>query len=140
MFNIFKKKDETIEQLLASIETSRVETPDDLKHLSDPLFKFIRETVKNRWTEENRISYKNQIESGATHEAFIFNYIVHDVADKLASGNFHVYRGTLSMEGQQYKNIFEHSINTMINKQTYTKEWADENLRKTVYKDISEAG
>jgi hypothetical protein len=114
--------------------------PSELAHLSGPLFDLLRNTVTTKWKQEHIDNYTAQLRAGESHEAFIYNFIVQVVADKLESGQYHVYRGVLAMEGHQYKALFEYAIDTMIAFGTYTKEWADSNLRAAVYKGIKEMG
>ena len=140
MFNFFKRKDETVRTLLERITSCKLSTPNEIRHLSDPLFDTLYDIVKSKWTSEHITNYKNQIQAGESHEAFIYNFIVHACADRLESGQYHVYRGVLGMEGRLYMQFFEHAISTMIEKGEYTKEWADENLRRPVLKGIKEMG
>lgn len=140
MFNFFKRKDETVRILLERIAGCKLSAPEEVRHLSDPLFDSLFDAVKSKWTTEHIANYKAQIQAGESHEAFIYNFIVHSCADKLESGRCHVYRGVLNMEGRLYLQIFEHAISTMIEKGGYTKEWADENLRHPVLNGIKEVG
>ena len=77
---------------------------------------------------------------GFSPESFICNYVVHRTADQLESGSLHIYRGVLSTEGTSVKAVFEHAINFMTARGEYTREWADENLRKPVYDGIKRVG
>lgn len=140
MFGFLKKKSAEMSVLLERIELAQRAVPDELMHLSGPLLENLAATVKSKWKQEHIDNYVAQVRAGESHEAFISNFLVHAVADKLESGRYHVYRGVLGMEGTQYKALFEHAINTMVARGGYTKEWADENLRKTVYKGIKEMG
>ena len=134
-----KKKFNEVTELLDRIEVVRRGVPGELIHLSGPLLDLLLETVK-KWKQNHVDDYAAQVRGGESHEAFIYNYLVHATADKLKSGHYHVYRGVLGMEGMQYKSLFEHAINTMVARGGYTKEWADKNLRETVSKGIKEIG
>lgn len=140
MFSFFKRKDETVRVLLERIVICKISTPDEIRQLSDPLFDTLSDAVKFKWTREHIANYKAQIQAGESHEAFIYNFITHACADKLETGRYHVYRGVLNMEGHLYLQLFEHAISTMIEKGGYTKEWADENLRRPVLSAIKELG
>lgn len=139
MFGFPKKKFNEVTELLDRIEVVRRGVPGELVHLSGPQLDLLLETVK-KWKQNHVDDYAAQVRGGESHEAFIYNYLVHATADKLESGHYHVYRGVLGMEGMQYKSLFEHAINTMMAWGGYTKEWADKNLRETVYKGIKEIG
>ena len=139
MFGFPKKKFNEVTELLDRIEVVRRGVPGELIHLSGPLLDLLLETVK-KWKQNHVDDYAAQVRGGESHEAFIYNYLVHATADKLESGHYHVYRGVLGMEGMQYKSLFEHAINTMVARGGYTKEWADKNLRETVSKGIKEIG
>jgi len=139
MFGFPKKKFNEVTELLDRIEVVRRGVPGELIHLSGPLLDLLLETVK-KWKQNHVDDYAAQVRGGESHEAFIYNYLVHATADKLESGHYHVYRGVLGMEGMQYKSLFEHEINTMVARGGYTKEWADKNLRETVSKGIKEIG
>lgn len=139
MFGFPKKKFNEVTELLDKIEVVRRGVPGELIHLSGPLLDLLLETVK-KWKQNHVDDYAAQVRGGESHEAFIYNYLVHATADKLESGHYHVYRGVLGMEGMQYKSLFEHAINTMVARGGYTKEWADKNLRETVSKGIKEIG
>jgi|CXWL01.1.fsa_nt_gi hypothetical protein len=140
MFGFLKKKSAEVSVLLERIELAQQVVPDELKHLSAPLLESLSSTVNTKWEQEHIDNYVAQVRAGESHEAFIYNFLVHSVADKLESGHYHVYRGVLALEGMQYKALFEHVINTMVARGGYTQEWADENLRKVVYKGIKEIG
>ena len=140
MFNFFKRKDETVDVLIERIEQCKKSAPEEVRHISDPLFDSLSGTVKSQWTSEHIANYKAQIQAGESHEAFIYNFIIHACGDRLESGRYHVYRGVLNSEGHLYLQLFEHAITTMIEKGEYTKEWANENLRGPVLKGIKEMG
>ncbi|MEW6325159.1 MAG: hypothetical protein AB1515_07205 [Nitrospirota bacterium] len=114
--------------------------PTEVKQVADPLFASLSRSVKSEWKNEHVTHYKTEIRNGERHEAFIYNFIVHACGDRLESGRYHIYRGVLNFEGDLYRQLFEHSINTMISSGEYSKEWADEHLRFSVYKGIKEAG
>lgn len=138
--NLVTRRPSEIQELLEKIEVARHAVPRDLAYLSNPLLDALRSAVNSRWKPEHIESYITQIRAGETAEAFIYNFIVHSVGDKLESGHFHVYRGVLGDEGRQYLALFEHAINTMIGFGTYTEQWADEQLRAPVLKGIKEMG
>lgn len=140
MFSFFKRKDEIVSVLLERIAGCKLSILEEVRHLSDPLFDSLSDAVKSKWTNEHIANYKGQIQAGESHEAFIYNFIVHACADRLESGRYHVYRGVLNMEGHLYLQLFEHAISSMIEKGEYTKEWADENLRRPVLMGIKEVG
>jgi len=140
MFGIFKRKDPIVQDLLDRIAQCKTAEAESAKHLSDPLFDTLAKTVSSQWKPEHLANYKAEISYGGKHEAFIYNFIVQVVGDRLESGNYHVYRGVLNFEGKLYQQIFEHAINTMTASGEYTKEWADESLRAPVYKGIKEVG
>ncbi len=140
MFGFLKKKSAEVSVLLERIELAQRAVPDALRNLSAPLLDSLAATVKSEWKQEHIGNYVAEIRAGESHEAFIYNYLIHAVADKLESGRHHIYRGVLGMEGAQYKALFEHAINSMVARGGYTKEWADENLRKAVYKGIKGVG
>ncbi len=140
MFGLFRKNTPEVQTLLSRIEAADRRLPEDLKHLGSPLLQKLADTVKKKWKPEHEKNYANQILQGETHEAFIYNFLVHAVGDQLESGQHHVYRGVLNSVGIQYKSLFEHAINTMVEMDGYTQEWANENLRAAVYKGIKEVG
>jgi len=140
MFGLFSRKDELIIQLLAKLEEAKRAAPTEARQVSDPLFDQLAGTIKTKWASEHIANYRNKIQDGESHEAFIYNFIVHATGDKLESGRYHLYRGILSPEGRLYQQLFEHAINTMVSAGGYTKEWADNNLRAPVYKGIKEFG
>lgn len=140
MFGLFKRTDPTTEALIERIEQCKAQTPTETKPVADPLFDTLVNTVMRQWKAEHLANYKAEIARGGKHEAFIFNFVVHVCGDKLESGKHHVYRGVLNAEGRLYQQLFEHAINSMTASSEYSKEWADENLRKPVYKGIKEAG
>lgn len=140
MFGFHKKHPKEIIELLERIEVARSNVPEHLVHLSTPFLDLLKKTIKTQWKQEHIDNYVEQIRTGESHEAFIYNAIVHLTADKLESGHYHIYRGVLGPEGHQYMALFEHAIDTMIASGGYTKEWADKNLRAAVYKGIKEMG
>lgn len=140
MFGFFRKQSKEMSDLFERIEMARRAVPRELAHLSEPLLDLLAITIKKKWKQEHINNYAEQIHSGESHEAFIYNYLIHDVGDKLESGHYHVYRGVLGLEGMQYKSLFEHAIDTMVTRSGYTKKWADMNLRAPVYKGIKEMG
>ena len=140
MFGLFKKKDETILKLLETINRCKVGVPDELQIVSNPLFDTLSGSVKHRWKKRDIANYKSMIQLGESPEAFIYNFIVHRCADRLESGSYHVYRGVLSGIGQLYLRLFEHAISIMVAKGEYTQQWADDNLRYPVQKEIKEVG
>lgn len=140
MFGFLPKRSAEIGVLLERIELVEQRVPEELRHLAAPLFAELRTTIKNKWKPEHDQNYVAEIRRGETHEAFIYNFLVHSTANRLESGRYHVYRGVLSLEGNQYKALFEHAIDTMIGRGGYTKEWADANLRSAVYNNIKNIG
>lgn len=140
MFSFFKRKEQIVVDLLERIERCKQSAPEAVRQISDPLFDTLSDVVKSKWTSEHIANYKAQIQAGESHEAFIYNFVVHACGDRLESGRYHVYRGVLGIEGQLYRQLFEHAITAMIEKGEYTKEWADENLRRPVLKGIKEMG
>jgi hypothetical protein len=140
MFSFFKRKDEIVLDLLERINRCKQSVPEAVRQISDPLFNSLFGAVKSKWTNEHIANYKAQIQAGESHEAFIYNFVVHTCGDRLESGRYHIYRGILSFEGQLCQQLFEHAITAMIEKGEYTKEWADENLRRPVLMGIKEMG
>src|SRR3990167_3447766 len=140
MFGFFKKQPKEIRDLLERIDVAKQKFPEDVAYLLNPFLDLLKKTIKSDWKQEHIKNYIEQIRAGETHEGFIYNAIVHSTADKLESGQHHIYRGVLGPEGHKYKLIFEHAINTIIDSGAYTKEWADENLRAAVYKGIKDIG
>jgi hypothetical protein len=140
MFGLFKKKEAVVDALLERIRGCESAVPAEVRMVSDPLFETLAKTVSGQWKKEHLENYRRELQSGSSHEAFIYNFVVHASANNLESGNYHVYRGVLSFKGTLYKQLFEHAINTMIAKGEYTKEWADENLREPTYKGIKGVG
>jgi len=138
----FRKRDADIEKLLLTIDVLKNTTMQNALFSSEgnKLFKLLADAIKNKWNKEHISVYKEKLLEGELPEAFVCNYIVHTCANKLESGSFHIYSGVLNDEGLYYKTLFEWAIDTMINKGCYSREWANENLRKTVYKNISEIG
>lgn len=140
MFSFFKRKDKIIGDLLEKIESCKQASPEAVRQISNPMFDSLASAVKSQWTNEHIANYKAQIQTGESHEAFIYNFIVHTCGDRLESGTHHVYRGILNSEGHHYLRLFEHAIAAMIDKGEYTNEWADENLRRPVFNGIKEMG
>lgn len=140
MFGWLKPKTPEIEQLIERIEAANRRMPESLAPIAKPLLDQLSSIVRSKWSAEDRMNYAAQIRAGEMHEAFIYNFLVHTVANKLESGSYHIYRGVLSQQGHQHKALFEHAINTMTELGGYTKLWADENLRAPVYKGIKEVG
>lgn len=140
MFSFFKRKEKIVVDLLERIDHCKQCSPESLRHISDPIFDLLSGAVKSKWTAEHIANYKAQIQAGESHEAFMYNFVIHTCGDRLESGRYHVYRAALSPEGRLYQQLFEHAITTMIEKGEYTKEWADENLRRPVLKGIQEIG
>lgn len=140
MFGLFNRKVPEVEMLLNKIDAAVRRLPTDLAPVGEPLLKQLANTVKIQWKDDHRRNYAKQINEGEMHEAFIYNFVVHAVGNKLESGRYHAYRGVLNEEGHQYKRLFEHAIDTMIDMEGYTAEWAQANLREPVYKSIREAG
>ena len=140
MLNFLRKKPPEVQGLLSRIDAAIRRLPEDLAPLGQPLLQKLAGTVKQQWKAEHERDYADQIRQGETHEAFIYNFLVHAVGDQLESGQHHVYRGVLSQVGIQYRSLFEHAINTMVEMNGYTQEWANENLRAAVYKGIREVG
>jgi hypothetical protein len=139
-FGLIKKKAVAIEVLLAKIDECKGMVPEDTKHLAGRMFDALSNAVRNQWTKEHIKNFEGQIAQGETHEAFIYNYVVHTCGNILESGKVHVYRGVLNDEGRQYLELFNHAITRMISLGGYTKDWADANLRAPVLKGISEMG
>lgn len=140
VFGLFKRKDETIVQLLTEIDRVARTVPAGIQQVSTPIFARLTQEVKTKWIGENIATYKALIQQGQSHEAFIYNFVVNAAGDKLESGDFHIYRGVLNYNGGLYKQLFEHCINTMVSAGVYTKEWASENLRDPVYEGIKDVG
>jgi hypothetical protein len=140
MFGLFRKKDNIIENLLSCIRECEDNVTPELKYLASPMFKKLASAIKNDWDPGHVESYKKSVEKGHSHESFVYNFVVHSCGDNLESGNFHVYRGVLDLEGNAYLELLNHAINTMINKGEYTSEWAEENLKKPVKRGIEGAG
>lgn len=140
MFSFFKRKDGIVRDLLERIERCKQSAPEAVQQISDPLFDSLSSAVKSQWTSEHIATYKAQIQAGESHEAFIYNFIIHACGDRLESGICHVYHGVLNSEGHLYLQLFEHAITAMIGRGEYTKEWADENLRRPVLNGIKEMG
>jgi hypothetical protein len=140
MFGLFKKQSPEVSVLLERIDAATKRLPFELHPIGEPLLSRLAQTVRTQWKEEHKKNYNVQIKEGETHEAFIYNFLVHSVGDLLESGRFHVYRGVLNAEGILYKQLFEHAIGTMIEMGGYTDEWANANLRAAVYKGIKEVG
>ena len=140
VFGFLRKRSAEVGVLLERIELAQQAVPEDLQALSAPLFAELTGVVRSKWKQEHIDNYVAEIRRGETHEAFLYNFLVHATANRLESGHFHIYRGVLSGEGVQYKRLFEHAIETMIARGGYTKEWADENLRRQVYQEIKEMG
>lgn len=129
-----------VEDLLARIEAFARSVPEPLRAVSDPALSSLRETISSQWTDKEIAHYVSIAREGHSAESFICNHLVHHTADELESGNHHVYRGVLSGAGNQYRAVFEHAINTMVERGEYTKEWADENLRRPVFETIKRMG
>ncbi len=140
MFDFFKKQPKEINELLERIDVAKRTVPMELEYLSSPLLDNLKSAIKTKWKQEHVDNYSRQIYSDESHEAFIYNFLIHSVADKLESGEYHIYRGALNLEGSHYKDLFEYAIDTMVNFGEYTKEWADKNLRVPVYKGIADIG
>lgn len=140
MFGLFKRKDPVISDLLAKIEQCKQIVPAETCQIAGALFDALSAAVRNQWTSEHIKNYQEQIRAGESHEAFIYNYIVHTCGNKLESGNYHVYRGVLDDEGKEYLHLFEHAISTMIANGGYTAKWAEQNLRLPVLNGIKEMG
>jgi hypothetical protein len=140
MLGIFKRRDPAVDDLLAKIAQCKAAVPSEAQMVADRLFDILAKVVSREWKKEHLENYKAEVRAGGKPEAFIFNYIVQICGDRLESGRYHVYRGVLNMEGKLYQQLFEHSIATMIAAGEYTKDWADENLRKPVYKGVREVG
>ena len=140
MFGLFKKKTGAIEVLLAKIDECKGLAPENTKNLAGNMFDALSNAVRNQWTKEHIKNYEGQIAQGETHEAFIYNYVVHTCGNILESGKVHVYRGVLNDEGRQYLELFNHAINRMISLGGYSKDWAEANLHAPVMKGISEMG
>ena len=83
MFGFPKKKFNEVTELLDKIEVVRRGVPGELIHLSGPLLDLLLETVK-KWKQNHVDDYAAQVRGGESHEAFIYNYLVHATADKLA--------------------------------------------------------
>ena len=140
MFGFLRKKPPEIQFLLTNISKAINNLPDDLLSLGKPLLEQLENIVKHKWKPEHEQNYAMQVQQGETHEAFIYNYLVHLAGDQLESGQHHVYRGVLGVLGNQYKCLFEHAIDMMIKSGYYTQDWANTNLRAPVYKGIMSAG
>ena len=140
MLGFFRRQTLEVEQLLIKIEAARRRLPEEISQIGNRLLDQLADTVRSKWSAEHKRDYANQIHAGETPEAFIYNFIVHTVGDKLESGQYHVYRGVLNEEGNQYKLLFGHAIEIMVDLGGYTKEWASTNLRTPVYKAIKEGG
>lgn len=140
MLSFLRKKPPEIQELLTRVDAAIRRMPENVAPLGRPLLEKLAGTIKKQWTAEHEKNYAEQIRQGETHEAFIYNFIVHAVGDQLESGQHHIYRGVLGPVGITYKQLFEHAINTMVEMEGYTQEWANENLRATVYKTIKEVG
>lgn len=140
MLSFLRKKPFEIQDLLSKIDDTIHQLPEHLAPLGRPLLQQLAATIKQQWKTEHEKNYVGQIRQGETHEAFIYNFLIHAVGDQLQSGQHHLYRGVLGVVGIQYKRLFEHAINTMVESDGYTQEWANENLRAQVYKAINEVG
>ena len=140
MLSFLRKKPPEIQELLARIDAAIRRLPEEVETLGRPLLQKLAGTIKQQWKTEHEKNYAEQIRQGETHEAFIYNFIVHAVGDQLESGQHHIYRGVLGAVGITYKQLFEHAINTMVEMGGYTQEWANEHLRAAVYKGIKEMG
>ncbi len=141
MFGLFRKRDAVINELLNRIAICKNEILDNtstlfMPFLADQLLARLSNVIKHKWTTEHIKNYKKKIESGDTHDAFIYNYLVHSSADEMESGRHHVYRGVLAGDGNAYQAIFEY----LTERGEYTKEWADKNLREPVYSGVKTVG
>lgn len=140
MFSFFKKKTGTIQELLTKINECKKLSPEGTRNIAVRMLDALSDAVKNQWTKEHINNYENQISQGETHEAFIYNYVVHTCGNVLESGMHHVYRGVLNNTGQQHLDLFNHAISRMVSLGGYTQEWAEANLRAPVMKGIKEMG
>lgn len=140
MFGFLRRRSAEIGVLLERVDLAEQQVPDSLRSLASFFFDELRSAIKSEWKPEHDQNYVAEIRRGETHEAFIYNFLVHSTANRLESGRYHAYRGVLGAEGTQLKALFEYAINTMIERGGYTKEWADDNLRRAVYKSIKEVG
>jgi hypothetical protein len=140
MFDLFKKRPLEVKELLAKIEEVASTLPPGLTATGQPLLSQLSVTVRNRWSKEHQDNYSQSIRSGEAHEAFIYNFLIQTIADKLESGRFHIFRGVLDDEGRTHKLLFEFAIDTMIENGEYTKQWADANIRAVVSRGIGSVG
>lgn len=140
MLSFFRKKPLEIQDLLASMNRVIENLPEDLLPLGTQLLQKLSNEVKHQWKAKDEQNYADLIKNGETHDAFIYNFLVHSTGDQLESGQHHTYRGMLSIRGKQYKRLFEHSINTMVESGEYTQDWANVNLRNPVNEGIKSAG
>ena len=134
MFAWFKKYPVGILELLEKIEVAQGSVPFELKPLSREIFDKLRRSIK-KW-KKNEINAFLEISIREPVEAYIYNCLAHAAADEVQFGGHEIYPGVLSIEGRWYLGLFEHAIRVSIESGTYTKEWADLNLRAVVYKDL----
>jgi hypothetical protein len=143
-FLFFKDKNSNIKkEIINKIEQCKEHLPaEDLftKDFGIKLCNELIETIKTKWTNEHFKNYENNLNQGELHEGFIYNYLTHSVANKLESGQYHVYRGVLNLEGESLMVLLNHIIERSINLGIYNEVWAKKNLMEPILKNIKEIG
>lgn len=85
--------------------------------------------IKQKWEQKHFDSFHENFQKGDKAEGFVLNFITHQAADILESDVI-----LMVDKFKAARVLFEHSINRCILLCIYTKEWAEENLRKPVNK------
>jgi hypothetical protein len=136
--HLFKKPPE-VDETLRLLTEARAAFGPELSFLVDHVVDEARKVLTiNRQTAEE---YAKDIREGkSTPKEWVYTYIINDAADKMESGTYHVYRGLLDQTGKAYGAIMERAISIMVESGAYTSEWADQNIRQPVYRNVKTVG
>ena len=154
---LFGRDDGDIRDLIEAAEEIRRDLKDRTLLLADECVNDYLVFVR-KWTRDIKEEYRaavNEarrrsgppIETAPGHTGndadprqWVYNYIIREAANRLASGELHIYRGVLGSEGGWLKQVFDQCLTNMVKIGAFTRAWATENWQIPVYQAIAEAG
>jgi hypothetical protein len=157
LFGIFSRKDDAIEELLRTAEQIRAD-------LNSRTLLFANQCVDDyiafvkKWTPELIADFRQAVQkarnergsqnpdasgfggSNADLRQWVYKAMMQQTARKVTSGNLHIYRGVLGIEGVGTLEVFSQCVTNMVAIGAFTEEWARENWRNPVAQAVREAG
>ncbi len=92
-------------------------------------YDLIKEELRQTIISNSVIINRKIIQEKVLTDVLVYTTIKNLAGKYLQSGRYHVYRGTLSMQGQALKSLFVYSTKKLIDLGDFTTEQASEHLR-----------